>query len=496
MKLWSLRARLTAVLATTLFVFAGLSAWSYFAHSRAEDRLAVGFAEQLATLTELPAHRNLLRRVDAFGDNYLTTRDDSWLTLRAAASRDFLASHRRIGALIHEPGDREEWQKIGAEFEEYDAGQAALFTRLRQGKVGRGEALKEALDSAAVDRLFESMTRFGRLSFATLDAQRRATRRAALATFALVMAFGLLGSVAVAAVVSRIVIAPVWRLRAQASSWKLGEPWTLTLEDGPPEVQDLFAALRSMADQLNSQFEKERQAGRLKSQLVSGVSHEFNNALAVIHTAHALLKESEPDKASTAPWHEMLAANIRALSTMATNLLNLGRLEAGKFALEPQRVDAAILLRAAAERLGVLARRKSLSTTLKIEAESLPCTGDPDALGLVVANLFTNAVKYTHDGGTITLGARARPDGRVEVFVADTGIGVAPADREKIFGGYYRTEAGKKEAKGFGVGLALSRMILEAHGSELALESEQGKGSKFSFVLPPWDAKASPGWVS
>jgi two-component system, OmpR family, phosphate regulon sensor histidine kinase PhoR len=93
-------------------------------------------------------------------------------------------------------------------------------------------------------------------------------------------------------------------------------------------------------------------------------------------------------------------------------------------------------------------------------------------------------VKYTPEGGSITLGARAVEGGRVELSVADTGIGIAPAEREKVFGGWYRTEEGKRAAKGFGVGLALSRMVLEAHGAELALESEPGKGSRFSFVLP------------
>ncbi|MDD5303969.1 MAG: HAMP domain-containing sensor histidine kinase [Elusimicrobia bacterium] len=487
MKNWSLRARLTAVLATTLSVFALVSTVSYLTHSRAEDRLGSGFADQLMVLTELPAHRNELRRVDALADNYLTTRDLAWLGRRAEAARAFAATHRRIGSLIHDEEERAEWDDIGREFEKYDAEQNRLFERSKRGGLTRVEAIRQALDNEIVDRHIERMSHFGRLSFARLDAQRRATREAALLTFAAVLGFGLFGSLAVAAGVARIIVAPVRRLRAQASTWKLGEPWTLDMPDGPPEILDLLGAMRSMADQLNAQFEKERQAGRLKSQLVSGVSHEFNNALAVIHTAHALLKENEPGTAAAAPWHEMLAANIRALSTMATNLLNLGRLEAGKFSLEIQRVDAAALLRGAVSRLEILATRKKLAVKVEAPEAALPCAGDPDALSLVVTNLFTNAVKYTHEGGAVTVGARALPGGRVEIYVSDTGIGVAPADREKIFESYYRSEEGKREAKGFGVGLALSRMILEAHGTDLELETEQGKGSRFSFRLPAYD---------
>ncbi len=487
MRHWTLRARLTAVLATTLSVFALLSTVAYMTHSKAEDELGSGFADQLMVLTELPAHRNQLHRIDAFADNYLTSRDTLWLGRRAEVVRDYSASHRRIGSLIRAPEERAEWEDIARDFERYDAAQNKLFQRAKRGDVSRIEGLRQALDNQIIDRHIERMSYFGRLSFARLDSQRRATREAAMLTFTTVLGFGLFGSIAVAAGVARIIVTPVQRLRAQASTWRLGEPWTLDMPDGAPEILDLMSAMRSMAAQLNAQFERERQAGRLKSQLVSGVSHEFNNALAVIHTAHALLKENEPGTAQSTPWHDMLSANIRALSTMATNLLNLGRLEAGKFSLEIQRVDAAKLLRGTASRLDILATRKKLITKLELPEGPLPCAGDPDALSLVVANLFTNAVKYTHDGGAITLGARALPGGRVEIFVQDTGIGIAPDDQKKIFDGYYRTEDGKREAKGFGVGLALSRMILEAHGTDMELTTAMGKGSRFFFVLPAYD---------
>ncbi len=490
MNSWSLRSRLTAVLGTTLAVFALLSTISYLAHSRAEDRLGSGFADQLLVLTELPPHRNQLRRVDAFADNYLTTRDPVWLERRAAALGEFFATHRRIAGLIHDPEEKTEWNEIGKDLEAYDSDQKKLFARTKRGDLSKIEAMRQALDNAAIDRHIERMSHFGHLSFEHLDAQRRATRHAALTTFAAVLGFGLVGSLAVSAAVSHIVLAPVASLRAQASSWKLGEPWTLRMDDGPPEIRELLDGMRAMADQLNAQFERERQTGRLKSQLVSGVSHEFNNALAVIHTAHALLKESEPATAEAAPWHEMLASNIKALSTMATNLLNLGRLESGKFTLDVERVDANTLLRGAVSRLEILAKRKKQTVKLELPSAPLACAADPAALQLVVANLFTNAVKYTHDGGTITLGARDAK-GSTEIFVQDTGIGIAKDEQEKIFSGYYRSEAGKREAKGFGVGLALSRMILEAHHTDLEVKSEPGKGSRFYFRLPPYQNGAA-----
>ncbi len=483
MRDWSLRARLTAILATTLAVFALLSTVAYLTHSRAEDALGAAFADQLAVLTELPAHRNQLRRVDAFADNFLTSRDPVWLERRRRAASEFVETHRFIAGLIHDESERVEWDEIEREFDRFAAEQDAYLEKARLGRITRAEGIRLALDNDLVDRHIERMSLFGRLSFGNLDAQRRAARAAALSTFGAVLAFGLFGSLVVAALVTRIVLSPVRSLQRQAAAWKLGEPWTLDMPDGPPEVRELLRAMRAMADQLNAQFERERETGRLKSQLVSGVSHEFNNALAVIHTAHALLKENEPVTAAAVPWHDMLAANIKALSTMATNLLNLGRLESGKFSLDIQRVDACALLRGAVSRLEILAARKKLTARLDLPAGALFCAGDPDALSLVVANLFTNAVKYTPEGGSVTLGARAAGDG-VEIFVADTGIGIAAEERDKIFSGYYRSEEGKKTAKGFGVGLALSRMILEAHDTDIELESAPGKGSRFHFSLP------------
>lgn len=312
------------------------------------------------------------------------------------------------------------------------------------------------------------------------------------AMFLVVLLAGLAASLLVSALIARMVVDPLERLRDAAARWKLGTPWTLRLPEAAREIRELKKTMMTLTDALNQQYEREHRTNVLKSQMISAVSHEFNNALAVIHTAHVLLQESQPHDAETGPWHEMLESNISALSAMATNLLNLGRLESGEFRVETRRVEVAPMLHGALERLKLLGRRKSLRVRFECAGGLPPVSGDADALSLVVANLLTNAFKYTPEGGEVALGAAPRPDGEVEVYVRDTGIGVRPEEREKIFSGYYRTEAGKRQAKGFGVGLALSRMILEAHRSRLELESEPGKGSRFHFRLRPFDPKAVP----
>lgn len=482
MRNWSLRARLTLVLATVLSVFTLLSTVAYLTASREEDRLETGFAEELAFLADLPAQRALVRQIDIDAEDFLLTRKTEWLSRRRAAIDEFRRYHAALGAKITDPAELAEWRKVGAVFEHYVTTQNEALERARSGRLTRTEAVEMALTKDTVDGVLERMSRFGRVGFERMAAQRRAARGAAFATFFFVLGIGILGAIVLSTVVSRTIVGPILRLRAQAGAWRLGTPWHAREADMPRELHDLTDTMQKMAETLNAQFERERESSRLKSQLVSGVSHEFNNALTVIHTAHVLLQENDKSPAD-APWHEMLAANIGALSAMATNLLNLGRLESGKFHLETQRVELAPLLKTTFERLSVIGRRKKLALTLDLPADLPAVSGDPDALPLVVANLLTNAFKYTPEAGAVTLAARALPGGAVEVSVRDTGIGVAPADRQKIFSGYYRTEQGKKTAKGFGVGLALSRMILEAHGAELGLESEPGKGSRFFFVL-------------
>jgi signal transduction histidine kinase len=485
MENWTLRARLTALLATVLCVYAGLSTVAYLTSSRAEDRLETAFAEELSFLADLPAQRSRLRQIDVDADTYLLTRHEDWLERRRSAIADFRDWHLRLGSRLESGGPQAlEWDQVGIAFERYAAAQDELIKRVRAGTMTLNEATRLALAKQEVDSLIERMVHFGRLGFERLDERRRAARRAAFWTFGFVFAIGILGGLALAAVVSQRIVTPVLRLRDQAARWRLGDEWSFADGDVPSEVHELMEAMRTMASTLNAQYERERQTNRLKSQLVSGVSHEFNNALSVIHTAHVLLMENDksPDDA---PWHEMMEANIRALSAMATNLLNLGRLEAGKFDLDMRRVELAPVLESAFERLSVIGKRKKLVLKLEVPPDLPQVLADGDALPLVVANLLTNAFKYTPEGGAVTLGAAKRSGGTVEVYVQDTGIGIAPEDREKIFSGYYRTEQGKKTAKGFGVGLALSRMILEAHGSELRLDSAPGKGSRFYFPLLP-----------
>ncbi|TPW20837.1 MAG: histidine kinase, partial [Elusimicrobia bacterium] len=229
--------------------------------------------------------------------------------------------------------------------------------------------------------------------------------------------------------------------------------------------------------------------GQMKTQLVAMVSHEFNNSLSVLGGMARLLKEDEPKPPDPkrANYFTVIEAHVRSLAVAARTLLELGRFEAGRLKVHPVRMDLTALARSTASALEVLWSRKGQTVGVTAPAAPVWVHGDPDALALVATNLLANAVKYTPEKGTITLGVEAEAGG-ARFYISDTGIGIAPEDQARILSGYFRTEEGKKAAKGFGVGLALSQSLLLAHGAELRVESASGRGARFSFFLP-----AAPG---
>lgn len=293
---------------------------------------------------------------------------------------------------------------------------------------------------------------------------------------------------------SRFIVGPILALSDYVGRWRPGQPWRCEVPSVSPEINLLSDRMRSLAEDVNASYGRERDLNRLKSQFVSLVSHELNNALSVIHAASYSLEELDPD-----PRHEkrermyrMIKAQTRSLSNAVGNLLNAARLESGMLALRRSKMEVGAALRAGLELLEVLYEDKGLRVTLSLPDNPVSVYADPDALTLVVTNLLSNAIKYTPPGGSVQVGMSMEGDSRrfVRVFIEDTGIGIEPEERERIFSGFYRSEMGKRAAKGFGIGLSLAKSMIEAHGGRLELHSEPGKGSRFSFLLPVWDEGA------
>ena len=171
------------------------------------------------------------------------------------------------------------------------------------------------------------------------------------------------------------------------------------------------------------------------------------------------------------------------LLSLINDVLDLSKVEAGQIELEINRFS----LREALERGLVMVRERATKDGVQLVLELDPAAevveGDERRIRQVIFNLLSNAVKFTPPGGRVALKS-ARLDGTVRVSVTDTGPGIAAEDQERIFEEFQQTEAGAGQREGTGLGLALSKRLVELHGGRIWVDSEPGEGSAFVFTLP------------
>ena len=233
------------------------------------------------------------------------------------------------------------------------------------------------------------------------------------------------------------------------------------------------------------------QASKLKDQFLANVSHELRTPLnSVIGFSDLLLTmaapESPPLTETQRDYLETIARNGRHLLELINELLDLSKIAAGRMQLrlEPLVLDG--VLRDAADTVRAQLEARHHSLELEPPEESVTVTADHGRLRQILLNLLSNAIKFTTDGGRITLSGRLEAGGRsVRVAVTDTGIGIAPDDQAKLFQEFVQLDASpSRRYEGTGLGLALSKRLVELHGGTLGVESELGKGSTFWFTLP------------
>lgn len=250
----------------------------------------------------------------------------------------------------------------------------------------------------------------------------------------------------------------------------------------------VVTALAGLIQRLRRLNDVEREASQLKSDMVALVSHEFGNSLTTLRLVVTLLKESaDASEAERSEHYAVLERVIAHLSLTTANFLNLNRMSEGRYLPHLRLTRLRSVAREALTLLEPAVEDRDISVVLDFPPKGVPVRADPDALSVVMTNLIGNAFKYTEDGGKVTVRiAVDEAAGSALVSVEDTGIGIAPEDREKILTREYRTGAATRVAKGYGVGLKVVRNLLKSQSSTLEVESEVGKGSRFFFRLPLW----------
>ena len=225
-----------------------------------------------------------------------------------------------------------------------------------------------------------------------------------------------------------------------------------------------------------------------REEILRIVAHDLRNPLNTIHMATSLLIEEPGPETARVSQLRIIQRSGERMNHLIQDLLSVTTIEAGRLSIAARKATMSELFREASEMLEPIAREKSIAFVVNV-ADDLPAVrADPARVLQVISNLVGNAVKFTPAGGTITLSA-ARSNGRVLCSVTDTGPGIPAAQIPRLFGKFWQAKRG--DGRGVGLGLAIARGIVEAHGGTIDVRSEEGRGSVFSFGLPVWTGDSS-----
>jgi signal transduction histidine kinase len=241
------------------------------------------------------------------------------------------------------------------------------------------------------------------------------------------------------------------------------------------EVGQLATAFNRMSAELQNLEQSRRD-------LVANVSHELKTPIAAIraHLENLLDGVEQPDPKTL----QVMLAQTERLGRLIEQLLELSRLESGELPLLREETPLAPLVTQVLSEIEVARSEQGVVVESKLPNDLPPVDADRERVHQVLFNLVDNAVRFTPAGGAVTVSAQ-RQNGSVEVRVTDTGVGIPPEDLPRLFERFYRADPSRsREDGGTGIGLAIARSVVEAHGGHIRAESELGEGSVFTFDLP------------
>ena len=429
------------------------------------------------------------------------TREDSFLEPYTNAIRALPVQRAALQALVaDDPVQRRRAQHVEESIREYVEFAEPLVKLVKETpSIGR-EPLVAEEGKRLTDDIQDVFDRLLKAEDAlAADAGRDAERRSNLAVIvgaigigassALIILFGVF--------LARSIGRPV-RAVASGATRLAGGEWSLRLPlQGPGEIGELTRAFNEMAErieqnhaELEAQNAELRESERMKTELVSIVSHELRTPLASVLGFTALLLKREFDPPIRRHYLGIVDAQARRLAALLEDFLDVQRIEHQGLELSTERVDLATLLDQQAELYAEQSPRHTVEVALK--ERPLSVRGDRDRLAQVVGNLLSNAIKYSPEGGTVQLAAERSGSG-VRVVVRDEGVGIPEDQQERIFTKFFRGDAGATGITGTGLGLAVSREIVEAHGGSIGFDSDPSTGSTFWVELPeePGDGSAN-----
>ncbi|HEX2994258.1 MAG TPA: ATP-binding protein [Anaerolineales bacterium] len=276
---------------------------------------------------------------------------------------------------------------------------------------------------------------------------------------------------------SRSVIAPVRAMSLAAQRIADGRYDERVQVNGADELAQLGVRFNQMAEKLS-------QVESMRRQLIGDVSHELRTPLTAIKgSMEGLMDGVLP---ATQETYQQIHAEADRLNRLVDDLQELSRVEARAYQLEFRPVEVPALVQTVTKRLMPQAESKRITLDLNLTPDLPSLLADEDRLVQVLTNLTGNALQYTPEGGRVTISAR-QADHEVQISVRDTGIGIPSEHLPHIFDRFYRADKSRsrRAGGGSGIGLTIARLLVEAHGGRLWVESAgEGQGSTFTFALP------------
>lgn len=274
----------------------------------------------------------------------------------------------------------------------------------------------------------------------------------------------------------------------------------LMLDGKPKSVRGIFRdvtqskflenQLRHKNEELQGQYRAVQESSRLKSEFLANMSHELRTPLnAIIGFAEMILDERVGQvTAEQRTCLDDVLSSATHLLQLINDVLDLSKVESGKMEFHPEPVNLCKLIAEVRDVLRSLAAQKNIRIDTDINPEIHEVIVDPSRLKQVLYNYLSNALKFTPDGGRVTIRVKPHGTAAFKIDVEDTGIGIAPEDIEKLFTEFHQVDAGtSKRYQGTGLGLALTKRIIEAQGGNVKVESTLGKGSVFGAIFPQKD---------
>jgi signal transduction histidine kinase len=275
-------------------------------------------------------------------------------------------------------------------------------------------------------------------------------------------------------------------LKEAAEQLAQGDLQTRVPVTGHDEVAALSESFNQMVAQLQAADRKQRELEDLRRDLIAWASHDLQTPLTSMRAILEALSDGVVDDPEMIKRYLATARrDVMSLSALIDDLFQMSQLDAGGFPLHLTQASLSDLVSDTLESFSELAKQQEISLEGHVESDVDPVLMDTQAIGRVLNNLLSNAMRHTPARGRVSLWVRRAAQG-VEVTVSDTGEGIRPEDLPHVFERFYRGDAARTRNRGTGagLGLAIARGIVHAHGGEIHVESQVGKGTQFTFRLP------------